>query len=252
MERQTNNRASQIQNVSGGTSGSSRKGRSQKGIFIGAILVIILVVVVGVVTSSSSPAGSSPVAIVNGEEITWNEFNQRVDRTLKVFDDQGVQVNEQTRIQIEDQILNQLINELIILGIAHDQGITATREEIDVAIERDLATIGVTDPTEEELSDLLGELSLTEDKYRENMERLVIINNYLTSSVSGSVTVDEAAIEDLYNQLVANTEDAPPLDELREALEAQVRSGKRAELVESHINTLRDEASVEVFYVPGA
>jgi len=62
----------------------------------------------------------------------------------------------------------------------------------------------------------------------------------------GDVEVTEEEITQAYEAAVGDTEDAPPLDQVRELIQSEIVNKKSAEIVQAYVDGLRAKVEVEV------
>lgn len=222
-------------------------------------LVIVAVVAVlaftGVITNPGAgdtdtmeqQDDSEVVATVNGEDITRGELNTRFTQAEQnlVAQGQGAQLeDEEVRSQLETQILDQLVAERLVAQQIAANNVTVTEAEVDTEIDGLITQLGGAAAFNTQLE----EAGVTEAQVREDIATQLVTQKYLLSVIDTStVSVTDTEVQAAYDQIAANQEDVPPLDDtVREQLRAQLAQQEQQALVNQHIAELRAEADVEV------
>jgi hypothetical protein len=99
---------------------------------------------------------------------------------------------------------------------------------------------------EEAFKSQMEALAITEDSLRENMKNELLIRQLLSDETEiDSVTVSQEEVVAAYEAIVGDAEDAPPLDQVQDILQAQLVNQKSGEVVSAYIETLRSVATIE-------
>ncbi|MEX0930696.1 MAG: SurA N-terminal domain-containing protein [Candidatus Paceibacterota bacterium] len=183
---------------------------------------------------------TGPVAIVNGEEIPREIFNQNLEQFRASVSETE---RESLDAQIQQQVLNTLINNTLIRQEIEEQGLTAD----DVAVQTEFEAIQENAGGAEELQTQLDAAGLTEAELRAQIAEQVVINTYLESVVNiENVEVTEEEIQSFYDELSAENQELPPLEEVRDQIEQQLRAQKQQEEIGTVLETLRADADIEI------
>jgi peptidyl-prolyl cis-trans isomerase SurA len=205
-------------------------------------LLVALVILLGAgYYVYSTQAKGGVVAVVNGEKIYRDALNENIERMQQGAVQQGMDITDPAlQSEIQTQSLQILIDNALLMKAASDIGITASEEEIQEKYEELIAQTG----GEEALNALLVEANLTIDELKENIEERVIIDKYFeeVSDIEGVTITDEEITEFLS---AFDPADLPPLEEIRPQVEAQIRSQKQQEIVDTILQDLRDNAEIE-------
>lgn len=205
-----------------------------------AIVVLIIVGVGGYFMFGSGSSQSGPVAVVNGEEVSQQDYNFIKDQIEEQSSVQGQEINEE---QLQQQALDQVVSQTLITQAAEDEGFSATEEEIDEQYENVVTRAGGQDALDQVLSDL----GLTEDYIREDIKEQVIIQKYIDSqSEDGSLEVTDQEVSDFYDQMSAQQENTPALDEVESQIRSQLEQQKQGQLVSQIVSQLREDAEIEI------
>ncbi|MFW6057101.1 MAG: SurA N-terminal domain-containing protein, partial [Chloroflexota bacterium] len=119
---------------------------------LAALLLLVAAMLAGCAEGTNEVQA---VAIVNGEQVSSTEFEQRVEQETSQYEAQGIAVDEdeEMREQIEEDVLDTLIAETLILDYAAEQGIEASQEDIDAEYASTVEQVGGEDALDEILSE---------------------------------------------------------------------------------------------------
>ncbi|WP_159462187.1 SurA N-terminal domain-containing protein [Halobacillus sp. Marseille-P3879] len=195
-------------------------------------------------TESSSADGNEeegPVAIVNGKELSREDFDQQLSNAEQQYESRGIDMEGQ-----EDQVHQSVVDEMIGMELlqqeAENEGFEASQEEIDQRYEEFTSQFESKEAQEEAFE----ETGLDEETVRDELESSIMINKYVDEAIE-EVEVSEEEIEEQYDAMSEEQgEDAPGYDEAREQIEQQLISQKESDQVNELIDSLRDEADIEV------
>lgn len=225
---------------------SSEGGTSSKLIWGVVALVVALAVAVGAWMTYSGGLGlggdpsdnGGAVATVNGEEISRDKYERRVSQQT-----QGQQEPSELDQQVRDQILSSLIAEELVLQAVEQAGASPSEEEVESQISQARSQF----PDDASFASALEAQGFTESSFRSFVVDQVAIQNYLASQVDvDSITVTDQEIQSFYDQSFSGSEDAPALDEVRTQIESQIRTQKQQQLVSEFIDSLRQQAEIEI------
>ncbi len=219
------------------------------------ILVALVVVLVGgyfAIDALTGSEGSTTmeetndfVAMVNGEGILKSDFNTQFASALASLQSQGVDTTSAEFLaQLNTQVLDDLINTKLVEQGIKASGLSATQEEVDAEVASVTTQLG----GEEALSTQLANNNLTMEQFLSNITNQLTIQKYLRSNIdSSSVEVTEEEIVALYEQATtAQQQEVPPLEDVRDQVEQQIRADKEQALVNAFIAELRADADIEI------
>lgn len=137
------------------------------------------------------------VARVNGVDIKKEEL-------LRQGDEMRMRMMQATRGQqvppldagFYRQILDGMVAQTLIVQDAKKQGITASDQEVTAQVD----TIRKQFPDAATFQKALASQGMTEKALQDNMREQVVIQKYMTTKVLNSVTVDDAAARQFYEQ----------------------------------------------------
>jgi peptidyl-prolyl cis-trans isomerase SurA len=185
------------------------------------------------------------VAEVNGEEITREEFVALYESQFQQVAAQGQAPVDQDALKV--QTLDSMIGTVLLVQAADDRDIRPTTEEVDATLE-DLATAYGLGSGEEFLA-LLQDQGMSEEEARAEVESQVKVDTLLAEEADVEEPSEEE-LQALYDTLVEQSggaeSEAPPFEEVREQLAAQLTQQVEADAVDALVEALRADADVTV------
>jgi len=186
---------------------------------------------------------TAPVVRVNDVVLTAGRLQPSIDQITQAAVQQGADPSDPTvAAEIRTQALAMLVNTELLLQAAATEGIAASDEEVDERIVQIEEQFG----GPEALAAELETASVTMEQLRGDVVTEITIQTLLTKVVgSEEVAVTEAEITELYNSAGGEAAGIPPLAEVREQVIAQVRQTKEQALVQTYLESLRQNADIE-------
>lgn len=227
-------------------------------IYIGAAILVVLIIL-GVMYQLEKE-GRSPtnifgsiienqragavVAVVNGEKIINSELDISISQFTQMATFQGVDVNDAgIQAEIKDQALDVLINTELLKQSAAEKNITVSDAQVDEKIEAVKTDMG----GEEALLARMEELNISYDKLRADIKDEILIQTLLEDIFAEKgISVSEEEITALYEGSGGEEAGLPPLEEVREQVEAQVRATKEQQAIDEYLSEMRAAAEIEV------
>lgn len=231
--------------------GAAPEGRKRGGWMGLVIAVIVLLLLAGAAyvfmksgKLSEGVASGSVLASVNGASITESDVQERIAHAKTGLEAQGLNLSDsETSKLLRSQALEEIINEMIVLADAEAKGVTVTDTEVDAQY----GQIRSRFETEEQFTEELNKNSFTAETLRDNVRRELIIQKYVAQIESAStLSVTDDEVNNFYSQLQGQSENLPPLAELKAEIEAQLKNQKLAAAVQQVVQDLRSKANVEV------
>ena len=185
------------------------------------------------------------VATVNGEKITRAEYDENVRLVKESAAAQGVEATDTAALaDIEKQALENLISNKLLIGAAKASGIVI--EDADIAkVRADLVTsVG----GEEALTARMAEIGFSPEKLESNIRERILVDKYIesVSDIENVTVTDEEIQKFITDNIPADTEGLPPMDQLRPLVEQQIKSAKQQEITEGILDGLRAAAKIDV------
>lgn len=220
------------------------------------ILIIVIVGIIAVAAGAwfyfsggempgqeSSSESPDVVARVNGQDIGQAELEAS---EAQIAAGQGVEVSSldaETRSQLREQALDNLISRALIQQKAKEMGIAAAEADIDAQIE----SIKAQFEDEAKYQATLNQEGLSEAELRSQIADEMVIRAYIEQALDlESVTATEEEVRAEYEQAAAANEGFPELSEVRGQIESSIIQQKQQQLITQHIQGLYAEADVEI------
>jgi len=182
------------------------------------------------------------IATVNGEEITQEELDKSVEQTETLAQLQGIDTSDPiAREELQDQALTIIINTKLLIQAAKDSGIEVSDEQIDEqygAIETQLGG-------EEALAGQMEQAGLTLEDLREDIAEQIMVDEFIRNNTNmENIEVTQEEIAEVYNQLVEQGQEMPPLDTVGASIAAQIEAQKQQTAITELVDRLRAEADI--------
>jgi parvulin-like peptidyl-prolyl isomerase len=137
----------------------------------GKIIALLIIVTIFFLSGCSK----KPAAVVNGEEISMDEFQIQLNQRLLSHKTTGVNINKK---ELRDAVINELIGRKLLLQVAKEKGIKVSEEELNKAIEAIKSSVG-----DEKLKKFLKDMNMTEQEYRKQTRDTLTIRKLISSLV---------------------------------------------------------------------
>jgi len=195
------------------------------------IAVAVLVLAVTSYWFLRPQVDTDAVATVNGEAISRGELDDRVSEVKMQYALQGVAVTSDIEAEIMDDVLEQLITERLLLQGAKRAGITITSEEV----EDYYALVVGGYESEEAFLSLLADTGYSVDGVKQQIADHLALERYQQSYIEEHVpaellVIGEDEILELYMYYSVFVPEIPPLAEIVEYLEQELRDERIAEM----------------------
>jgi len=192
----------------------------------------------------SAQESSAVVAVVNGEEITAGDLNTSIEQFNQAAVAQGVDISSpEVAADIRTRALEVLVNTTLLKQSAEAQGIEVSAEETAQRLETIQEEIG----GEEVLQARIAELGLTRADLEEDIQEEIVIQTLLDGLFAeADITVTEEEIQGVYDAAGGAEQGLPPLEEVSDQIEAQVRGTKEQEVIDAYLTTLKTDAQIEL------
>ncbi len=206
-----------------------REGRLSTGLFSGVISALEV---------------TSPVAVVNGQEISRRDFDSSYNQLLQMAATQGTDVTDPAVTeQYQTQAIDTLVNGELLRQAAIAAGMTASDEAINTRY-GEIET-GVGGP--EALLARMTEIGVNETTLRRDIENEILIQGLFDQTLtSTSQEVTEEEVTNLYEQLGGEEAGLPPLADVYDQVVEQIKLDRQQAEVSVYLEQLRTEATIEV------
>jgi parvulin-like peptidyl-prolyl isomerase len=215
------------------------------------IIIVGIVIIAGAwyFMSSSEPLSNEPAntegaaAIVNGEEIARTQFETFKSQVIAQQGLDAAALDRDAENQLETQIVDELISQTLLRQAVDASGVVATQEDVDAQIEATAIQLG----GEEAFNEALVAEGLSEEEFRTQISAELAVQMYLEQELSlSSITVTDEEVEAAYVQASAQSENVPPLEDVRPQIEQSIIQQKQQPLLAELIDRLRTEADIEI------
>lgn len=194
------------------------------------------------------------VAVVNGEEITREEFEftytSEFQRALIEAQMSGQQFSGQLD---KKELTRSMIDLELLIQEAGNRNLTPTDQEVDdniaeIAEANDLESV-------EELFEVYDEQGMSEERLRQEVAAQIKLRR-LIEDEGKDITISEAQVEELYDEMIAVYEEMaeggsvedegelPTIEDLRADLEEHIWLNEENKLIIELIEKLRDDAEI--------
>lgn len=163
------------------------KGKS-KLVLLGLLLVLLL-------SFSGCAKTQEVVAIVNGEEITQAQLNERI-QILGLIYGPAADV-ELAKPEVQEEILNEIVDETLLIQDAKKNNIEVNKEELDQQFSGFRSFMVQIIGSEDEYKKELKERNLTDDHLKEYINSFLIINE-LYDLKTKDIEVSEQELKEFY------------------------------------------------------
>lgn len=194
------------------------------------------------------------ILIINGEEITREEFDAQFERTKQMVSEQyGIDLDSEENAmflpEMQHQTMENLIGQRVLTQEAKDKGIEVTDEELDENIGMLVQQFG----GEEGFQEALEADNLTkEDLDRLVREELLISQLFEMELNFDTIEITNEEIEEFYAQYEVTMEqqgqEVPPLEEIEEQITMQLQQQKAQEKQQIYVSALLDQSEIERLY----
>lgn len=209
------------------------------------LTALLLLTAVMSTACAEDTSQTEAVAIVNGEQISLAEFEDRLDQKTRQYEAQGIAIDEEEgmREQIEEEVLDTLIVETLILDYAAEQGIEASQEDVDA----EYASLVEQAGGEESLNELLSAQGMDSNDLKELLPDQIVFQRILEQErEERGLSVTEDDIRAAYEMYKEMQPDMPPFEEVRPLLEQELEQQQQMEVFAELSEELREQADVEV------
>lgn len=136
------------------------------------------------------------VAWVNGEAISQADLDREVTLETRKLTQNGEEVPEEARLQLETEALDTLINRVLLHQDSTRQGFTVEPAEVD----QELARFRGQFPDEQAFLDILAQFKQTPESFRRDIERGMTVQKMIDSEIAPGVRVGEDDIQAFYEE----------------------------------------------------
>ncbi len=134
-------------------------------------------------------------AVVNGSVITQAELDREVNLVRQRFANMGKPMGEVQLLTIKNQVLEGLISRELLYQESQKKGVKVTKEKLETEYER----LKNRFPSEEEFKNRLSSLKISEADVKTQIERGMVIQEFIDEEIGGKVVVPEKDVKAYYD-----------------------------------------------------
>lgn len=174
---------------------------------------------------------------LNGQEVHGDRYNLAYLQIKVQLFQYGQDVSKLEDIQ--ERAIEALVEQEVLLQDATEKGIEVTDAEIED--EMDLIKTESLDSFEA----FLETYKFDEDSYKMMLSFAMLYDQYVKDQFP-NIDVSEEEIEEAYDQLKSENEDLADLEDIKDSLRAGLIQQKENEKVQERLDSLKDQADIEV------
>lgn len=177
------------------------------------------------------------MAVVNGEEITKEEFETNFEQIKIAYENQGASI-EGLEDEIREQLLEELINQQILRQEAEKRDIEIDNDEV----EKEIKKIKEEFESEEEFNELLDFYGMNREILKENIFFDILVNKLREQVIDkDEIEVTEEELKERYE------EEEYMFKEQQEMIDGQITEEMREEMEKQELEELESDKEFEDF-----
>jgi len=204
--------------------------------------IIILALVMIMALTGCSKKG--PVAIVNGVDISREDFNTELKFELAAYESQGITLTDEQSDEVKKYVVDRLINTQLLKEAAAKAGITAASVKID----EELTAVKDSFEDEEAFAKALADAHFTLESYRSALADVLMIEALFEKELELSkIEVGEEEIQAMVDLYLKNYEGDEEIDEedLRKYVAYTLKEQKAESMRSEYVEKLRKESEIK-------
>lgn len=178
------------------------------------------------------------VLIVNGEEVHGDIYNVVYLDFKRYATEEDQPIDDD---MLKTQTIDSLTQQTLVKQDATDRGIVVTEQEVNQALEDTKDQF----ESEEDYFEALRVIGYTEDTFIKLLENQLIQQLYMETLI-GDMEVSDEEVEEFYDILTEQMDDAPPLEEVRPQIEQELISNIANRTYAEQIERLESNADIDV------
>ncbi|GGC88332.1 hypothetical protein GCM10007216_18850 [Thalassobacillus devorans] len=192
-----------------------------------------------------------PVAVVNGEEISKEQFTNQYNAMKQQYEGMGVNV-EKNKEQLQESIVNSLVDSELLVQYAKQAGINVDDQEVEKQYEEIKGQI----ESEEQMQEFLEVNNMSsEEELKPRIKEQLQVEKYVEEQTDQAEVTDQELQEE-YDKMVGQMEEQaeqsdqeqeiPSFEEAKPQLEEQLKQTKEQEQITELVKKLRDDSEVKI------
>ena len=206
--------------------------------------ITIFAVIMVMVMALTGCSKKGPVAIVNGVEISREDFNTELKFELAAYETQGVTLTDEQIKEVKQYIVDRLINTQLLKEAAAKAGITAASLDVD----GEFAAVKESFEDEATFEKALAEADFTLESYKAALTDVLMIEALFEQELELSkLEISEKEIQAMVDIYLENYEGEEEIDEedLREYLTYTLKEKKAESMRGEYVEKLRKESEIK-------
>lgn len=190
------------------------------------------------------------VAEVNGKKIMKDDFEANyVGQYQQVMLQSQMSGEEVDQSQLKEMVLESMIGQELLIQKAENSDLSASETEVNALFDQLVAQNGL--QSKDEFIAAMEEQGMDKAEVNSLLERQVKVDQ-LIAAESGDIEPTDQELEEYYEMLKSQQEqqggdqEIPTFDEIRENIKEQVKNEKEAEVTQSLVDKLREDAQVKI------
>jgi len=217
----------------------AKKNKKKKLNYLAHILILIAVIAVvffigksltNLMNRFTQQTTSDVIAVVNGEEITQQELDQKYDKLPAQY----------KSLFTKEFFLDQLINTKLLLQEAKKQAIVISTGEID----EEMGKVKSTFYSDFEFEEFLKENSLTIEEVKSQLADQLLINKLLNETILSKIEITDQQINNFYNENKDIINDT--LENVEEQIRLSLMQESSAKVIQTYIDQLKADADIQL------
>lgn len=189
------------------------------------------------VSDDETYADDQVVLEVNGEEVLGEAYNTAYVDTKRYLLQNNQDASD--KAMLKEQTLQTLQSNTLVKQDAEEQGISITDDDVVVALEETKSQF----ETEEAYQQALNQLAYTEESFKASLQTQLLQQQYLEEVVEVESVTDEE-VEEYYTLVKEQSDDVPPLEDVKEQIIAQLEQTKVQQAFQAKVTSLMEEAEI--------
>jgi hypothetical protein len=189
------------------------------------------------VTEAETYEADEVVLEVNGEEILGEAYNTAYIDTKRYLLQNNQDASDKD--MLKQQTIQTLQSNTLVKQDAASMGITVTEEDVQTALEETKSQF----ETEEAYQQALDQLAYTEAGFKASLQTQLLQQQYLEEAIDVEEVTD-AEVEEYYNLVKEQSDDVPPLEDVRDQIVTQLEQSKVQQAFRQKVTALMEEADI--------
>lgn len=134
-------------------------------------------------------------ALVNGEPISYKDFEWELDMYQRRLQAQGVQLPEHLRVQVRQEVIDDLINRELIYQESINKGISIEPE----MVEKELEAIKQRYPDKQEFDAIMKNMKMSEERLKHQIMQRTVITTLIEQEIVSKIEISDEQVKGFYD-----------------------------------------------------